>query len=135
MLLAIFIALIGNFFIIFSFFRNFKMRTITNTLVVNLSAADLLSSIFDFPFWLSIILGVPIYNNNILCRVLLSFEDLFQIVALLTMCGIALDRFVTLVKGLRRLMTHQRARFLILWSWVQAVISAAPWNMISQTES
>jgi hypothetical protein len=130
MLMAIGIALMGNFFTIFSYCKNFKMRTITNTLVVNLCAADLLSSIFDLPFWLSVLVGSPIYRQLLLCRGLFCFEDLFHIVAILTMCGIAVDRYFTLVKGLRRLMTHHRARVLILWSWIQAIISAAPWNLI-----
>lgn len=131
MLFAIGVAVLGNFFIIFTYCKNFKMRTITNTLVVNLCAADLLSSIFDLPFWLSMTLGsTTVYNKLTLCRILFSFEDLFHIVAILTMCGIAVDRYVTLVKGLRRLMTHRRAHLLIVWSWIQAVISAAPWNLI-----
>lgn len=130
MLFAIGVAAMGNFFIIFTYCKNFKMRTITNTLVVNLCAADLLSSIFDLPFWLSMILGSAVYNEFTLCRIVFCFEDLFHIVAILTMCGIAVDRYVTLVKGLRRLMTHRRAHLLIVWSWIQAVLSAAPWNLI-----
>lgn len=134
MLLAIAIALLGNFFIIFTYCKNFKMRTITNTLVVNLCGADLMSSLFDIPFWLSLAIGTPIYRQLILCRALLCFEDLFNIIAILTMCGIAIDRFVTLVKGQRRLMTHKRARILILWSWIQALLSSAPWSLINSQE-
>lgn len=131
LLVTIIVALMGNFFIIFTFCKNFKMRTITNTLVVNLCGADLMSSIFDIPFWLSLALGSPVYRQLMICRVLFCFEDLFHIIAILTMCGIAFDRFITLVKGQRRLMTYRRARILILWSWTQAVLSSAPWSFIN----
>lgn len=130
MLVAVVIAVMGNFFIIFTYCKNFKMRTITNTLVVNLCCADLMSSLFDVPFWLSLALGSPLYRQLTICSALFCFEDLFHIIAILTMCGIAVDRFVTLVKGQRRLMTHRRARILILWSWIQGIISSAPWSFI-----
>ena len=133
MLLNISLAILGNFFIILTYCRNFKMRTVTNTLVVSLCISDMLSALADTPLWISILAQQPLYANFVVCRIMLSFGDFFLVAALLNMCGIALDRFITLVKGLRRKMTRKRARVIVLWSWLQALVSAIPWCLASQT--
>ena len=133
MILNICLALLGNAFIIFAYGRNFKMRTVTNTLVVNLCVSDALSALADAPFWLAVLTKDPLYGHFLACRAVLSLEDLFLIVALLNMCGIALDRFVTLVKGHRRRVTRQRARVIVVWSWLQAFVAAVPWCLVSDT--
>jgi len=133
MMLNICLAILGNFFIILTYCRNFKMRTVTNTLVVSLCISDMLSALADTPFWISILAKQQLYSNFVICRIMLSFEDFFLVAALLNMCGIALDRFITLVKGLRRKMTRKRARIIVLWSWIQAAVSAIPWCLASQT--
>lgn len=135
MIISIVIALLGNFFILFTFCRNFKMRTTTNTLVVNLCLSDLLSALVDSPFWFSILTGQLIYEQPLLCRILLSFEDLFQVAALLNMCTISLDRFLVLVKGLRRKMSRSRVKLAIAWCWFQAFVFAIPWSLFSDTEA
>ncbi|KAL9987053.1 hypothetical protein ACROYT_G001288 [Oculina patagonica] len=133
MILNIILAIFGNFFIILTYCRNFKMRTTTNTLVVSLCISDMLSALADIPFWISVLAKKSLYSNFVVCRIMLSFEDLFLVAALLNMCGIALDRFITLVKGLRRKMTRKRARIIVLWSWIQALVSAIPWCLASRT--
>ncbi|XP_022783774.1 G-protein coupled receptor 176-like [Stylophora pistillata] len=132
-IINIILAILGNFFIILTYCRNFKMRTTTNTLVVSLCISDLLSAIADAPFWIAILARDLVYSNFVVCRVLISFQDLFVVAALLNMCGIALDRFITLVKGLRRKMTRKRARMIVMWSWLQAILSALPWCLVSST--
>lgn len=134
MLLNISLAIFGNFFIILTYCRNFKMRTVTNTLVVSLCFSDLLSAVADMPFWVSNIVNKQsLYLNIVVCRIMLSFKDFFLVAALLNMCGIALDRFITLVRGLRRKMTRTRARIIVIWSWLQALFSALPWCLASNT--
>lgn len=133
MILNIILAIFGNFFIILTYCRNFKMRTTTNTLVVSLCISDMLSAVADTPFWISTLAKESLYSNFVVCRIMLSFQDLFLVAALLNMCGIAVDRFITLVKGLRRKMTRPRARIIVLWSWIQAVLSAVPWCLASDT--
>lgn len=133
MILNISLAILGNFFIFLTYCRNFKMRTVTNTLVVSLCISDMLSAVADTPFWISILAKKPLYSNFVVCRIMLSFEDFFLVAALLNMCGIALDRFITLVKGLRRKMTRKRARVIVVWSWLQALVSAIPWCLAGET--
>ena len=133
MIFNIILAIFGNFFIILTYLRNFKMRTTTNTLVVSLCISDMLSALADTPFWISVLAKESLYSHFVVCRIMLSFEDLFLVAALLNMCGIALDRFITLVKGLRRKMTKKRARIIVLWSWIQALVAAIPWCLASRT--
>ena len=133
MIFNIILAIFGNFFIILTYLRNFKMRTTTNTLVVSLCISDMLSALADTPFWISVLAKESLYSNSVVCQIMLSFEDFFLVAALLNMCGIALDRFITLVKGLRRKMTKKRARIIVLWSWIQAVVAAIPWCLASRT--
>lgn len=132
-LFIISLAILGNFFIILTYCRNFKMRTVTNTLVVSLCISDLLSAVVATPIWVfEIVHKQPLYSNTI-CRIMLSLNDFFLVAALVNMCGIALDRFITLVKGLRRKMTRTRAKIIVAWSWLQAFISAVPWCLANST--
>lgn len=128
MILNISLAILGNFFIVLTYCRNFKMRTVTNTLVVSLCISDMLSAVADTPYWIAFLAKKDLYNSNfVFCQLMLSFGDFFIVAALLNMCGIALDRFITLVKGLRRKITRKRARIIVSWPWLQALISAIPW--------
>ena len=130
------LAIIGNSFIILAYCRTFKMRTTTNTLVVNLCVADFLSSISEVPYWSVQLVDNRIYvNNNIFCKAMLAVEDLFQVASCLAMCGIAFDRYLALVKGLKGKMTRTRIRVAIAWTWAQSLIAAVPWGILQPTNN
>ena len=76
-LIIIIVSVLGNSFIALAFCRTFKMRTATNTLVVNMCIADFLSSLFEAPYWITRIAEIHLYINKIFCGVLFAFEDLF----------------------------------------------------------
>lgn len=77
MIFNIFLAIFGNFFIILTYLRNFKMRTTTNTLVVSLCTSDMLSALADTPFWISFLAKESLFSNFAVCQIMLSFEDFF----------------------------------------------------------
>ena len=130
------LAIVGNSFIILAYCRTFKMRTTTNTLVVNLCMADFFSSISEVPYWSVQLVDNRIYvNNNIFCKAMLAVEDLFQVASCLAMCGIAFDRYLALVKGLKGKMTRTRIRVAIAWTWAQSLIAAVPWGILQPTNN
>lgn len=132
-LIALFLALIGNVFIIFSFFHNFKMRTITNTLVVNLCFTDTFSCALDLPYYVALIGSWPFTEDRTICQALVFFDHLLKVASILSMTGIALDRYLNLVRTYRRRMTLERARVVISWCWIQSLVSAIPWNVLSDS--
>ena len=135
MIISIAIALTGNFFILFTFVRNFKMRTTTNLLVVNLCFSDFLSALVEAPFWFSTLTEQQLIQQRpLLCRILLSFEDLFQIAALLNMCAISFDRFMALVRGSRRKISRKRAHQILAWCWAQSFVFTLPWGLLNNKE-
>ena len=129
------IAFIGNIFIVFSFFHNFKMRTITNTLVVNLCFTDAFSCALDLSFYAAVIGSWSFAKEQTACQVLFSFDHLLKVASILSMTGIALDRYFNLVRTAKRRMTLARARIVISWCWIQSLIAAVPWNLSTSTSS
>ena len=132
-IIALFLALMGNVFIIFSFFHNFKMRTITNTLVVNLCFTDTFSCALDLLYYIALIGLWPFTEDRTVCKALVFFDHLLKVASILSMMGIALDRYINLVRTSRRRMTLERARIIISWCWIQSLVAAIPWNELSNS--
>lgn len=111
------------------------MRTTTNTLVVNLCVADFLSSVFEAAYWSSQMGGGRLHSHKIFCRVILAFEDLFQVASFLAMCGIAFDRYFVLVKSWKSKITRTKVRFTVACTWVLSTMAATPVELIQRTDT
>ena len=128
-------SLVGNFFITVSYFQNFKMRTVTNTLVLNMSFADELSALLDVPFYVVPLLVPRLMRVVVFCEVITYFDGFLKVASTLSMCGIALDRHLNLVKGKnkprksrhKQWMTRRRAKITIAVSWFVAFAASLPW--------
>ena len=133
-ILVIFSTIVGNLVITLSFVQNFKMRTVTNTMVLNNCIADTFLAISDVAFYL-----VPAYipsmmDSDVLCTFSAFFDSLFKIACVLSMVGIALDRYLHLVRLPRKRLNRKQAKMAILWCWLQSMVAATPWEKLARSE-
>lgn len=130
---AISCTLVGNVIIVFSYFQNYKMRTVTNTMVLNHCFTDILIAMSDIAFY-----GAPAYipslmENDVFCTLSTFFDSLFKVASFLSMFCIALDRYINLVRARRRRMTKEIVKALFAWVWIQSLLMAAPWDKLAMS--
>ena len=126
--------LLGNSVIVFSYCQNYKMRTATNTMVFNHCIADIFLAISDIAFYVTPAYQPGLMESDAFCTLSFFFDCLFKVASILSMCGIALDRYVNLVRPSRQRMTKQRAIAVIACCWLTSTIVAAPWNKLARAE-
>lgn len=133
-ILVIVSTLLGNSAIVFSYCQNYKMRTATNTMVLNHCVADILLAMSDIAFYITPDYHPRLMESDVFCTFSVFFDCLFKVASILSMCGIALDRYVNLVRNSRKRMTKQRTIVAIACCWLQSTIVASPWNKLAGPE-
>ena len=127
--------LLGNSVIMFSYCQNYKMRTATNTMVLNHCLADMLLVLSDIAFYVTPAFIPSLMDGDVFCTLSAFFDSLFKAASILSMCGIALDRYVHLVRGSRKRMSKERTMVVIAWCWLQSAVVATPWNNLTRLEN
>lgn len=126
--------LLGNSVIIFSYCQNYKMRTATNTMVLNHCLADTFLVLSDIAFYVTPAYIPSLMDGDVFCTLSAFFDSLFKAASILSMCGIALDRYVHLVRNSRKRMSKERTMVVITWCWLQSAVVATPWNKLARLE-
>jgi hypothetical protein len=130
-ILVILGTLIGNHLVFFAFINNLKMRTVTNTMVVNMCIVDIMSVLGDIPFYLVPSIHPELSNQYVFCRVSMFMYNFSTVASILSMVGIAVDRYLNLVQTSLRRLCNKKAQVIISLVWLQALIAALPWDLLS----
>ncbi|KAL9974616.1 hypothetical protein ACROYT_G011674 [Oculina patagonica] len=123
--LLLVVSLMGNTLIIMVVYRDDKMKTTTNLLIVNMAVSDLLVPIFAMPR-----ANVEILYGNLrwlidggfgeaLCKLTAFFQDISTAVSVQTLVAIAFDRFYAVwfpLKAARIKPRSYRRGFLAIFS-------------------
>lgn len=128
---VILVSLIGNALIFCVVYKSRRMRTPVNFFVVNMSAADLLITVFYMPrmisrAFLGMEWGMSGDFGHVLCKVLPFTQELSASVSVLTLILMAVDRFFAVLFPLQRLVTNRVAYASILLVWLIAVAIRSP---------
>ncbi|PFX21771.1 Melanopsin [Stylophora pistillata] len=92
------ISFIGNSLVVYAIHRDRRLNTITNMLIENLAFSDILMATLHMPFWIiSLRYGKWIFGH-VVCQMVGVTQLIFGIVSLLTMTGIAINRYFKVVK-------------------------------------
>ena len=91
-LFIIFMAVIGNCFVIFIVCKNPKMRTVTNTFLVSLAVSDLFIACINMPVQLHYYLANQWIFGSIVCKSARYIQGVSIAASILTLTGIAFDR-------------------------------------------
>ena len=127
-------SLLSNSVIVFSYCLNYKMRTTTNTMVLNHCLVDIFLALSDIAFYLTPAYVPRLMDIDLFCNLSVSFDSLLKAASILSMCGIAIDRYINLVRASRKRMTKGQAIATLAWCWVQSTIVAIPWNKHTRSE-
>ena len=98
----IFVGLIGNLAVIFIICTGPKLRTVTNMFLVSLAASDLLIAGVNMPFQLKFHLQSEWTGGEALCKLSYYLQGAVIVASILTLTGIALDRYGKLFSTLLR---------------------------------
>ena len=110
------------------------MRTATNTMVLNHCLADTFLVLSDIAFYVTPAYIPSLMDGDVFCTLSAFFDNLFKAASILSMCGIALDRHVHLVRNSRKRMSKERTMVVITWCWLQSAVVATPWNKLARLE-
>ncbi|XP_063062252.1 alpha-1D adrenergic receptor-like [Engraulis encrasicolus] len=129
-LLATFItvATFGNTLVILSVLSNRRLQTATNLFICNLAVADLLVSVCVLPFSATLeVLGCWPFGRTF-CDVWAALDVLCCSASILSLCAIAVDRYVGVRHSLhyRSLVTRHRATVVLVCVWVVCAALSSP---------
>ena len=118
----------GNGLILTSFGINRKLRTVTNTLIINLSVSDTLVGLVSIPCWIYIFLSV--YTERPYTEVGYQFYITVDIfigsASILQLTSISIERCYAIVRPLRHRALSMRVFYaMIAFPWVYAAIMAS----------
>ena len=120
--------LTGNGMILTSFVINRKLRTVTNTLIINLSVSDALVGLVSIPCWMYIFLstniGKPYSEESYLFYI--TMDIFIGTASILHLTSISIERCYAIVKPLRHRTLSTRAfNAMIVIPWAYAIIVAS----------
>ncbi|XP_069065083.1 G-protein coupled receptor 176 [Pleurodeles waltl] len=122
-------SLLGNFMVLWSTCRTSVFKSVTNRFIKNLACAGICASLVCVPF--DIVLSTSpgccwwVYSL-IFCKVIKFLHKIFCSVTTLSFTAIALDRYYSVLYPLERKISDAKARDLIIYIWVHAVIASLP---------
>ena len=124
------LSLIGNLLVIAAFYRNKTLRTAVYYFIVNMAISDLITSMIDLPWWISTIYhdGLWLVDGvlgTILCKLVHTAWEISTFVSILSLLGIAADRFHAVLFPMKSaLFSQNKRRLTIAAIWV---VSVACW--------
>ncbi|XP_060802316.1 neuropeptide SIFamide receptor-like [Amyelois transitella] len=126
-LLVFVVGLIGNCFVIAVVYRSPRMRTVTNFFIVNLAVADILVIVFCLPATLMSNIFVPWVLGWLMCKTVPYVQGLSVAASVYSLVAVSLDRFLAIWWPLKCQITKRRARMMIVFIWIFAIVVTTPW--------
>ena len=131
------VTLVGNMLIAVVFSKNPSLRTSTNYYIVNMAVSDFLGPFFSWPLYVS----EGMFTHSVfisgtwalaVCKLGMYFRAVSQIVSVVSLVLIALDRFVAIVFPFKVAMMNWKIRgILLLVSWLIALLIVLPYALFS----
>ncbi|KAK3734660.1 hypothetical protein QZH41_001253 [Actinostola sp. cb2023] len=130
--LIVVLSMFGNVLVVWVVTRSPRMRTVTNFFIVNVSLADLLTTLFNMIptlFWVIEDADVWYIGGQLgeaLCKLLQFFQLVSIACSVFSMAAIAFDRVFAIYRPLTRTITFPRAKAIITGIWVASCIVSSP---------
>lgn len=130
-LLVIGLSLIGNIFVLYVVRSNIKLHTVTHYLIVNLSVADLLITVFN----MSVLFQTEVTGNDeafsgiagqIYCVGIIVVLNLSVACSILTLTAIAVERFCSIMFPFKRIITFKLAKAMVVGIWLFSFLMTIP---------
>ncbi|NXP16870.1 GPR19 protein, partial [Scytalopus superciliaris] len=120
------VSVLGNFLVCLVIHRSRRTQSTTNYFVVSMACADLLSTVMSAPFLLlQLTYGRWILGNG-MCKLVRYIQYLTPGVQIYVLFSIGVDRFYTIVYPLSFKVSREKAKKMILASWLCGALCASP---------
>ena len=127
-------AVIGNFLVTAAFCKSPSLRTSTNYYIVNMAVSDLLCSCFNWPLFATegLLTRKQFITGPlavVVCKLGMYFRGVSQVVSVLSLVLIAIDRYFAIVFPLKAtLLSGKQARItLLLLTWIIPLATGTPY--------
>jgi len=133
------LAFMGNLLVTVTFLRTQSLRTNTNYYVVNMAVSDILCSFFNWMLYATegmltsrVMIARP--SSLVLCKLGMYFRAVSQVVSVLSLVLIAVDRYVAVVFPLKAAkVDRRRVRLsLSISTWIIPVAFGCPYIVYAQ---
>ena len=132
-------AFLGNLLVIACFVNTQSLRTSTNYYIVNMAVSDLLCACFNWPLYAAegmlttrVFISKPV--ATFVCKVGMYFRGISQVVSVLSLILIAVDRYVAIVFPLKlTVLARGRIRLsLLVLTWIIPVACGFPYFLYTK---
>ena len=127
-------AFIGNILVIAAFLKTRSLRTSTNYYIVNMAVSDLICACFNWPLYATegMLTSTEFITEplaTVVCKLGMYFRGISQVVSVLSLVLISVDRYVAIVFPLKITMLYRkRVRLtLLLSTWFIPIASGFPY--------
>ncbi|XP_073962534.1 orexin/Hypocretin receptor type 1-like [Choristoneura fumiferana] len=120
------VGLVGNALVCIAVYKNHTMRTVTNYFIVNLAVADFMVILLCLPPTVVWDVTETWFFGKVMCKILLYFQSVSVMVAVMTLTFISVDRWYAICFPLRFKSTTGRAKTAILVIWTISLIFNCP---------
>ena len=122
------LGLMGNLLVIIVFARNRKMRTVTNSFLVNLAVCDLMVVCVCMPFSVAVEIYSSWIYGNILCKLVNFAQGMSVSTSIMTLTVISAERFYAIRRPLRAraFMCRRRIQTIICAIWLLSAFTVVP---------
>jgi hypothetical protein len=103
----------GNGLVIISICRSSRLRTVTNTYLLNIAIADFLL-LLSVPFLIVTILANGWIFGNILCKMYYNFIHINQYVSSLLLAALSFDRYLAVCHPIRAIEFRTRTKCVLI---------------------
>ena len=132
-------AFIGNLLVIVSFAKTPSLKTSTNYYIVNMAVSDLLCACFNWPLYategmLTSRVFITGTLATVVCKLGMYFRGISQVVSVLSLVLIAMDRYVAIVYPLK-IITLGRRKIrltLLVLTWIIPVACGIPYFLYTK---
>lgn len=121
--------MMGNGILLVAYWRDYRMQTTTNMLVISHISAEFSFAINGILVYGSSLIRLEVLGGN-LCIFAGTVNLFLFFVSILSLAAIAVDRYFAVVKRSHHKFTKKVVKRVIIFIWSQAVVSAIPWDLI-----
>ncbi|XP_065521149.1 probable G-protein coupled receptor 19 [Lathamus discolor] len=120
------VSLVGNSLVCLVIHRSRRTQSTTNYFVVSMACADLLTSVASVPFVLLQFTYGRWTLGNAMCKLVRYIQHITPGVQIYVLLSICVDRFYTIVYPLSFKVSREKAKKMILASWLFEAAFASP---------
>ena len=129
----------GNGLVLTSFWVNRKLRTVTNTLIINLSVSDTLVGLVSIPCWMYIFLSLFIERpyTKVGYQFYITIDIFIGSASILQLTSISIERCYAIVRPLRHRTLATRVFYTMIaipWTYATMIASLQPVQFQRWTE-